>query len=1060
MAVRRESVLVNAEGNFQRKMLENAASAEAFRVALQRLDGTTADAGQSMTSTERDVDRMGTTSRRTSAEVDRLSGRMRILADAAAIVGPSLVPIGGVATAAVAGLASQIGFATLGVGSLVTAFQGMGDAFKAVNEAAIAPTAENLTKARDAMAQLGPDAQAFVTRFQEIRPVLRDIRDQAAAGWFPGLTDSLDSLERLAPFVGDLFQRIGETGGDLVAKGAAAFSGPEWADFRAFVAREAPIALDQLGRTLGNLTAGFARMWQAFAPLNRSFSAFLLDASEGFRQWAEGLQGSAGFEDFITYIRENGPKVADTLGALGSAVVQIIEALAPLGGPSLKIVEAFADAVSAIADSDLGTPILAGVAALALYNRSLQAAVALQSRLGFGGATSAGGAGGAGLAAMFAPTRAGLADLRTYVGYRAQVVPLLERERAAMMGAQAGARQAAAALGRGAAAAGGMALAMGALGDSTATTTGSFALMGYTMGGPWGAAAGAAIGMMMTLGEASKKAEEAIQATNDAIENGADPSQIDALLKNSQARVKDLQKSTNDSIKDYLVNGNPLKVLTTRGGSLTQNLDSAGQFFKGLFGDTDLEKAQAELKKTEAAAEAAAVSTYNLSGASQSLARSFNMTNQELGRSLQLMDARTKAALGAFDAETQWRNALNAAQDAARRSNAGIRGNSKAALENREALSGLAAAWGAQRDAMVANGESAQAIEGKYRTARRAFVQTAVAMGVPIDRARALARTLLTIPERIATKVVLTGDDQARAQIRAIIREAQQVPRQIRTDYIVNQINRVNKINAGEAGPGVGQRYVGGFTGAGGKYEPAGIVHRGEVVIPQELVRRDKGLLMARYGSLPGMSDLAGFAGGGLVGGTNSDLRENTRAIREATKAQRDATKARLDGLVSARDSLASTVRDRFRSSLFGGGDAWGATAGDPRAILRQDIANARRFNAARQRLQARGVRGQALAEILANANPDEAQRLASMSRADLAEYQRLYAQRASLTGSLGRAAGNAVYGRQIDQIARELRSLRRDVVRVTREEHKRDRDSARGRAADTARRSDRGRAA
>jgi hypothetical protein len=59
----------------------------------------------------------------------------------------------------------------------------------------------------------------------------------------------------------------------------------------------------------------------------------------------------------------------------------------------------------------------------------------------------------------------------------------------------------------------------------------------------------------------------------------------------------------------------------------------------------------------------------------------------------------------------------------------------------------------------------------------------------------------------------------------------------------------------------------GGFTGFGGKYEPAGIVHRGEGVLSQEDVRAlggPGGFLALREA----IRDLPGFASGGLVGST------------------------------------------------------------------------------------------------------------------------------------------------------------------------------------------------
>ena len=40
----------------------------------------------------------------------------------------------------------------------------------------------------------------------------------------------------------------------------------------------------------------------------------------------------------------------------------------------------------------------------------------------------------------------------------------------------------------------------------------------------------------------------------------------------------------------------------------------------------------------------------------------------------------------------------------------------------------------------------------------------------------------------------------------------------------------------------VPQFATGGFTGRGGKYEPAGIVHKGEYVVPKQYVNQSTGL--------------------------------------------------------------------------------------------------------------------------------------------------------------------------------------------------------------------------
>ena len=61
----------------------------------------------------------------------------------------------------------------------------------------------------------------------------------------------------------------------------------------------------------------------------------------------------------------------------------------------------------------------------------------------------------------------------------------------------------------------------------------------------------------------------------------------------------------------------------------------------------------------------------------------------------------------------------------------------------------------------------------------------------------------------------------------------------------------------------------GGFTGLGGKYEAAGIVHRGEYVQPQERVREPGALQFMRAFHARGMAAIdhwRGFAQGGFVG--------------------------------------------------------------------------------------------------------------------------------------------------------------------------------------------------
>jgi len=76
-------------------------------------------------------------------------------------------------------------------------------------------------------------------------------------------------------------------------------------------------------------------------------------------------------------------------------------------------------------------------------------------------------------------------------------------------------------------------------------------------------------------------------------------------------------------------------------------------------------------------------------------------------------------------------------------------------------------------------------------------------------------------------------------------------------------------IGGAVAGAAAGAFAEGGYTGSGGKYEPAGVVHRGEYVQPQEVMRQPGAMQFMEAFRREGMRSLArfqGYADGGLVG--------------------------------------------------------------------------------------------------------------------------------------------------------------------------------------------------
>ena len=155
MTVRRESVRLDLDGNFTAEAVRAAA-------ATKLLDHELAGLGRQSVVTSGQVTKTETSTRTAGSEIDRMSGRVKLLGHTLAAVGPAVVPIAGVAIPAVAGLTAELSFAVIAGGTAVIAFQGVGDALKTLSEARINPTAANLQKARQAMEQLSPAGQDLV----------------------------------------------------------------------------------------------------------------------------------------------------------------------------------------------------------------------------------------------------------------------------------------------------------------------------------------------------------------------------------------------------------------------------------------------------------------------------------------------------------------------------------------------------------------------------------------------------------------------------------------------------------------------------------------------------------------------------------------------------------------------------------------------------------------------------------------------------------------------------------------------------------------------------------
>lgn len=990
MATRYEKVVLDIESSLASVMARDAAAAKLLERSLNDLSGTSTRTSRSVSGLDEPLSKSAVTSSRANKEIDRLSGRLRLLADTAAILGPALIPIGAVGIPAITGLAAQFGAAAFAGGTAILAFQGVGDTLKKVNAAALEPTAANLEAARIAMQKLSPEARSFVTELRALLPALTGVRNAAAAGLFPGLEASLMDLESMLPRFEDMVYRIGDALGSIAEDSAESLAGPRWRDFISFIESEVPQALGQMATIVGSLAHGLSELWMAFDPLNDSFASWMADAAQGFDSWAQGLSQSGGFNEFIAYIRENGPRVADALSSIGNALLQIVEAAAPLGGPVLQALSVVADVIADIAGSDAGPAIMGTVTALALLSRGMKTFEAVSAT---SWATSIRGA-------------------ETFTGK--------------MQAAQTPLR-------RGAGALAGIAIASTGAADGLGlSNTASMALLG-TLGGPWGAAVGGAVGLALDFGASQRDSAIDVdgltatlnQQTGAITENthvwAAKQLEEDGLLAeaermglslemvtNAALGQKDAITEVNDALNGYIEAGYTADQ-SSPGYAAAVELATAADDLQGRLGDirVELDGQQGALVRV------AAASGRTADGFSQaaSAAEQFRAAVERVNRILE-----QRANVRDFEA------AIDDLTDSLKENGRTLDVDTKKGRANQAALDAIAASAFKVAEGMKGTNRVSFLLQ-----ARKDFIDAAQKLGLTTEQA-----------QRLADKLGLLGRTKAKPEIDVDTANAHRA-----IDGVQAAINRVQgktvTITVRRSGDGVP------FTSGGG-----GVAPRATTTTPVEasptagrtstgfsftdtFAKSIAGSKVDPFGTVAVTAHHASSAMTSLADMTRHEIvvRERllTKELEHAEKRmQRELEELR--ALKDARRALVADTASNFMSGLFGEGSNLSSAL----STLSSDSTNAQQFAAALQQLSALGFDGGAYAELATSGNLSAAQSLIAGGVGGINALEAAYEVRAQNAQTAGQIAGGQVWGEAIKEQTRALERQEAATNRVEQE--------------------------
>ncbi|MFD5491637.1 hypothetical protein ACFWH4_01515 [Streptomyces sp. NPDC127091] len=200
------------------------------------------------------------------------------------------------------------------------------------------------------LAKLTPSARETYDSFLSLKDAFGAWSRSLQPAVMPIFTRALDGMRRALPGLTPFVLEAADAIKGLQDRASKGFKSPWWQSFKKDLEGSIKPAITGLGVGFANIFVGMAGVMQAFMPHMDSISDRMQRITKRFADWGTNLKGSPEFEKFLSYSSEMGPILAETFGDLGSAFMNVAQALKPLSGPILRIVGAMAEFVAVVAE--------------------------------------------------------------------------------------------------------------------------------------------------------------------------------------------------------------------------------------------------------------------------------------------------------------------------------------------------------------------------------------------------------------------------------------------------------------------------------------------------------------------------------------------------------------------------------------------------------------------------------------------------------------------------------------------------------------------------------------
>jgi phage-related protein len=292
------------------------------------------------------------------------SGLIRTAALASAItIAPAAVPALAAVTGGVMALGSSFAVAGIGatafgavaVGALTNIFDAAEEVQKLEEKIANADSLKEKIKAQKELAELYnsmSEAQRNALKeLQAFKSFWSDFAKQFETPVFEAFANVLKGTKTLLQGLAPTIKNVADVVVELTNEFNQALQSSSMKGFFEWLETNAAESIYNFAHIFGNVFMGVMNLLQAFSPLGASIEEGLVRLTERFREWSASLSQSAGFQQFVEYVKENGATLLNILGNVVKTIGELVIALAPVGSAILNIIDAVTSFIAKLAEA-------------------------------------------------------------------------------------------------------------------------------------------------------------------------------------------------------------------------------------------------------------------------------------------------------------------------------------------------------------------------------------------------------------------------------------------------------------------------------------------------------------------------------------------------------------------------------------------------------------------------------------------------------------------------------------------------------------------------------------